>query len=184
MKAASKMMESAAQSVWKAEMSQGEELLDVCVSYDGTWHKRSHTSHFGVGVAIELNSGLVLDFSVQSNYFQVCTQGKKPGSAGYEEWLEGHCLDCQKNFQGSSNAMEVEAAAVIFGRSVERHGLQYTTVLCDGDSKAFLKVASLRLYDKEMNKEDRINHVAKRMYTRRRYEGERRTVVRSALSAP
>lgn len=163
-KAASKVMQSAAQSVRKAEKSGDDELLDVCISYDGTWHKRGHTSHFGVGVAVELNSGLVIDYSVQSNYCQVCAQGPKPGSQEYEEWFESHSPDCQKNFQGSAHAMEVEAASVIFGRSVERHNMQYTTVLCDGDSKAFSKVASLGLYDKEVKKEDCINHVAKRMY--------------------
>lgn len=59
--------------------------------------------------------------------------------------------------------MEVEAATVIFG-SVEKHGMQYTTMLCDGDSKVSSKVAGPKLYDKEIKKEDCVNHVAKRMY--------------------
>ncbi|KAG0429734.1 hypothetical protein HPB47_023339 [Ixodes persulcatus] len=45
--AAGKVMRSAAQSVRKAKIVAKDELLDVCVTFDGTWHKRGHTSHFG-----------------------------------------------------------------------------------------------------------------------------------------
>ncbi|KAG0443483.1 hypothetical protein HPB47_014864 [Ixodes persulcatus] len=45
--AAGKVMRSAAQSVRKAKIVAKDELLDVCVPFDGTWHKRGHTSHFG-----------------------------------------------------------------------------------------------------------------------------------------
>ncbi|KAG0423818.1 hypothetical protein HPB47_000428 [Ixodes persulcatus] len=90
--------------------------------------------------------------------------GLKPGTDGYTNWMEDHRPNCQKNFNGSAGAMEVEAATVIFGRSVEKHGMHYTTMLCDGTSKAFSKVAGLELYDKEIKKEDCVNHVANRMY--------------------
>lgn len=60
--------------------------------------------------------------------------------------------------------MEVRAADIIFARSVELHNLQYTTILCDGDSKAFKHIAAQQLYDKEVSKEDCVNHVAKRVY--------------------
>ncbi|KAG0421635.1 hypothetical protein HPB47_002485 [Ixodes persulcatus] len=46
--AAGKVMRSAAQSVRKAKIVAKDELLDVCVTFDGTWHKRGHTSHFAV----------------------------------------------------------------------------------------------------------------------------------------
>lgn len=63
--------------VW--QISGEDQLLDVRVSNDGMSHKCGHTSHFGVGVAIKLNSGLVTDSSPQSNYYQLCTSGPKPG---------------------------------------------------------------------------------------------------------
>lgn len=44
--------------------------------------------------------------------------------------------------------------------------MQYTTVLSDRDSKAFLHVSSLNLYNKEIVKEDCVNHVAKRVFAR------------------
>ncbi|GFR79809.1 hypothetical protein ElyMa_004030700 [Elysia marginata] len=40
----------------------------AAISYDGTWHKHGHSSHFGVGVAIDCKSGFVLDTQVLSNY--------------------------------------------------------------------------------------------------------------------
>lgn len=60
--------------------------------------------------------------------------------------------------------MTVQAAEVIFSQSVGPHNLQYTTILCDGDSKAYNHVSALELYDKEVAKEDCVNHVAKRVY--------------------
>ncbi|CAN7978688.1 unnamed protein product, partial [Ixodes persulcatus] len=166
--AATQVMEEAARAVRKAQAMEGtsaeSDLLGVCISYDGTWHKRGHTSQFGVGVAIELETGLVIDFAVQSKYCHGCQLGPKEGTEGFEEWADTHRKTCQKNYEGSSNAMEVQAAATIFSRSVERHKIQYVTVLCDSDSKAFTHVAGLELYDKEIHKEDCVNHVAKRMY--------------------
>eukprot|EP00794_Sanderia_malayensis_P018474 gene18474-biopygen15564 len=86
-------------------------ILDIAVSYDGTWQRRGHVSHNG--------------------------------------------------------AMEVEAAKNLWERSVEQHKLRYTTMLCDGDSKAFGAVNELKVYgdDVEIEKEDCINHVSKRMGT-------------------
>ncbi|CAN7976266.1 unnamed protein product, partial [Ixodes persulcatus] len=177
MLAATQVMEEAARAVRKAQAMEGmsaeSDLLGVCISYDGTWHKRGHTSQFGVGVAIELETGLVIDFAVQSMYCHGCQLGPKEGTEGFEEWADTHRKTCQKNYEGSSNAMEVQAAATIFSRSVERHKMQYVTVpvinhitavLCDGDSKAFTHIAGLELYDKEIHKEDCVNNVAKRMY--------------------
>ncbi|CAN7939283.1 unnamed protein product [Ixodes hexagonus] len=186
MQAASDAMRDAAQAVRDVrptgDPSAGSDCLDVCISYDGTWHKRGHTSHFrGFGAAIELATGLVLDFSVQSKYCHGCELDPKEDDEHFEEWAETHEATCQKNYQGSSNAMEVQAAATIFSRSIELHNVhasarapviafhfnltvRYVTVLCDGDSKAFTHVSGLDLYDKNIHKEDCVNHVAKRMY--------------------
>ncbi|KAG0445026.1 hypothetical protein HPB47_002799 [Ixodes persulcatus] len=49
----------------------------------------------------------------------------------------------QKSFTGSSKVMEAGAADVTFSSSKELHKLQYTTVLSDGDSKAFLPISKL-----------------------------------------
>ncbi|CAN8023554.1 unnamed protein product [Ixodes persulcatus] len=69
------------------------------------------------------------------------------------------------SFGGSSNAMEFAAAGVIFSRSLELRKLQYVTMLSDGDSKAYTHVAGLGVYDKDIQKEGCVNHMAKRMYS-------------------
>ena len=59
--------------------------------------------------------------------------------------------------------MEVEAAKRIWQRSADT-GLRYTTMLSDGDSKAFDAIVSMRPYgDVDIKKEECINHVAKRL---------------------
>lgn len=49
-----------------------ESIIDVSVSYDGTWHKRGHTSNYGIGVVIELQTGLVIDYAVLSKFCRKC----------------------------------------------------------------------------------------------------------------
>ena len=43
-------------------------MLDIAVSYDGSWHLRGHSSHNGLGVEIDLLTGLPIDFQVLSNF--------------------------------------------------------------------------------------------------------------------
>lgn len=56
-----------------------EALQDVSISYDRTWNKRGHTSHFGIGIAIELETGLILDYAAVSNYCHGCSIGPQRG---------------------------------------------------------------------------------------------------------
>ena len=61
--------------------------------------------------------------------------------------------------------MEVEAARVLWRRSVQRHKLRYTTLLSDGDAKTFAELTKIKPYgeDIEIDKEECINHVSKRL---------------------
>lgn len=49
-----------------------ETLMDIAVSYDGSWLTRGHTSLIGVGCVIDILTGLVLDVHVMSSYCQAC----------------------------------------------------------------------------------------------------------------
>lgn len=143
--------------------------LDLSVSYDGTWQKRGHTSNFGVGVVIELYTGLVIDFCVMSKYCHECAITKKElgeHSPEFSIWYSGHASDCSINYRGSSGAMEVTAAEILWGRSQE-YGFRYLTLLSDGDSKTFSHLQSLNIYGLgvELSKEECVNHVSKRLGT-------------------
>jgi hypothetical protein len=146
-------------------------IIDISVSYDGTWLTRGHTSHIGVGCVVDLLTGLCIDAHVMSTYCHICeTRGKSVHSNTpllYSSWYEKHLPECDKNFNGSSGMMEVEAAKVLWNRSVDSYKLRYTTILSDGDSKTFNELNSTRPYGKEVeiDKEECTNHVSKRLGT-------------------
>ncbi|KAH7976933.1 hypothetical protein HPB52_021746 [Rhipicephalus sanguineus] len=107
---------------------------------------------------------VVLDYVALSNFCAGCERGPKVDDASYEEWKANH--ECQKNTDKKAGEMEVEAGVVLFKRSLVKHSLQYTTVLSDGDSRTFLALKEAKVYGFiEVEKEDCINHVHKRMGT-------------------
>ncbi|GFU35448.1 uncharacterized protein TNCV_3641341 [Trichonephila clavipes] len=101
--------------------SNSMEIIHVSVSYDGTWQKRGHTSNLGLGIIIDVLSGLVLDFEVLSKYCQNCVvAGRDMGvdSAEFYIWQKGHADECDKNFDGTSGAMEMHAALIMWRLSI------------------------------------------------------------------
>lgn len=137
---------------------------DVVVAYDGTWHKRGHTSHIGVGAVIEYHTGLILDAVVLSNQCLGCQTGPKPEDEEYDSWLVNHV--CQKNTDAKSGRMEVEAALILFSRSVSKHNLRYTTLVSDGDCATYSALVEENVYGLvPVVKEECLNHVQKRMWS-------------------
>ncbi|GFT23198.1 transposable element Tcb2 transposase [Trichonephila clavipes] len=43
-------------------------VLDITVSFDGSWQKRSYKSLYGIEVVIDLLRGLVIDYEILSKY--------------------------------------------------------------------------------------------------------------------
>ena len=147
-----------------------DQPVPITVSFDGTWHKRGHMSMHGVAAVIEVVIGLVVDYVVLSTYCHRCSLKRHEhcdDPAAFDAWYQEHMEDCCINFHGSSNAMEVEAAKQMWSRSVNRHGLMYTGMLGDGDSKAHKAVVDLEPYgpDVIIEKEECLNHAHKRMGT-------------------
>ena len=54
-------------------LSADESVLDIVVSYDGTYHKGGYTSLYGVGVTIDIESCLVVDYEVLSKFCYMCS---------------------------------------------------------------------------------------------------------------
>ncbi|KAG8179531.1 hypothetical protein JTE90_025758 [Oedothorax gibbosus] len=44
--------------------TSSEDIINISVSYDGTWQKRGHTSLYGIGIVIEVLTGLVVDYEI------------------------------------------------------------------------------------------------------------------------
>lgn len=68
---AEKIKADAVRVVKKMYGSGDADTLDLTVSFDGSWHKRGHTSKHGLGVIIETTTGLAVDFHVMSTHCQV-----------------------------------------------------------------------------------------------------------------
>lgn len=59
--------------------------------------------------------------------------------------------------------MEVEAASILFERSLSVNGLRYTTVVCDGDSQSYHATQQAKVYGFiPVEEEDCVNHMQKR----------------------
>ena len=84
----------------------------------------------------------------------------------YKLWKASH--KCSLNYTGSSPNMEKYGAQNIFGRSVDKLGLYYTSFYGDGDSKAFPSVEKIYGPAKEMRKCECVGHYQKRVGTRLR----------------
>ncbi len=138
-------------------------VLDIAVSYDGTWQKRGHSSHNGIGCVIDLITGLPIDYEVLSNFCLKCKIASEDHNTT-NEWRAAHAEKCTKNFHGSANSMEAEAAKRLWQRSIPKHKLRYTTVLSDGDSKSYDALVEGKVYGEvKIEKEECVNHVSKRM---------------------
>ena len=65
-----------------------EGILEIGVSYDGSWHKRGHSSHTGIGVVIDLLTGLPIDYEILSNFCQQCQLAQSSEDEIFDDWLE------------------------------------------------------------------------------------------------
>ena len=119
----------------------------ICVSYDGTWMKRGFTSQYGVGVAIDTLTGLVIDYEVMSLYYHGCIDNKTwTGARERLAWEKAHAPDCCIKYAGSFKSMETEAAKRIWSRSVNKYKLRYTEMLSNGDSTTFKALQEMKPY--------------------------------------
>lgn len=150
----------------------GQPILDLVVSFDGSWPKRGHSSLFGFAAVIDLLTGLVVDFIILCKHCRVCAVHSTEmdvTSDEYKNWLEQHVSsgECEKNYSGSSNAMEMVAAETMWKRSVKKNGFRYTSVLSDGDAKTHSHLQKEEPYGPniKINKEECVNHVEKRLGT-------------------
>ena len=72
-------------------MNQGRTpVINISVSFDGTWQKRGFTSLYGVGICIDVLTGLVVDYHVMSKYCHACQLKQAAGltAADLEEWRQ------------------------------------------------------------------------------------------------
>ena len=125
------------------ENIKGDDDIAQCtVSGDGTWLKRGMSSKIGVASVISASTGQILDRIVLCNYCKLCQAREQDDktSLDYLNFMADHLEDCPINHEGSAASMEVEGMSTLFSRSEEKHGLQYTTYIGDGDSKTYRRL--------------------------------------------
>lgn len=143
-------MKAATENFARARELTAEEAgsSKVAVVFDGTWQKRGHKSHDGVGTAISLATGLCLDFEVLSNYCISCSRHKALEDGEKVVWQTFHTPVCEKYTTCSAQTMETEAALRIWKKTgLYTVPLQFTIFLSDGDSKAYTAVSELNVYE-------------------------------------
>lgn len=146
-------------------------VLDVDVGFDGTWHTRGHRSLLGAGAVIDQNTGLVLDYETLSKVCAACTsqetkyKNNKVTKEAYEKWKADHAPFCDMNFEGAAGGMEAAEALACWKRSLQ-HNMRYINFVGDGDSSAYNAVKESGVYgEKQIEKWECVNHVAKRLGT-------------------
>ena len=145
-------------------------VIDLVVSLDRSWMTRGHKSAYGIGCVIDTVTGLCVDLAVFSSYSQHCSYARRRfggrDTEEFKDWFETHRNECNRNFDGTSGAMEAAAAEMLWERYVDRHRFRYTTIVSDGNAKTYKHLCDRRVYgDVVLKKEECINHVAKRLCT-------------------
>ena len=116
-----------------------DDIIEIAVSFDGTWSKRGFTANFGVGFVISADSGQVLDYGFASKICVQCSRKKQKISEQSDEfrtWYASHSAYCTENHAACSGAMEKEIARRIWSNSLS-YNLRYKFMICDSDSKAY-----------------------------------------------
>ncbi|CAG2246741.1 unnamed protein product [Mytilus edulis] len=138
------------------------------LSVDGSWAHVGYSSRFGFVSVISVDTGKVLDYVTLSNECKACKKWEREGKThtrDFLQWFVEHEKDCTLNHDGSAKTMEAQGAVILFRRSEEKHSLQYTTYVGDGDSSAYGNVVDSRPYGPNIiiAKEDCVGHIQGRM---------------------
>ncbi|KAK4305330.1 hypothetical protein Pmani_022772 [Petrolisthes manimaculis] len=87
----------------------------------------------GVGFVVEVDTGLIIDREVISNFCQVCSSREKRQLPATPEWMARHASSCNRNYTGTSASMGTEAARHLWSWSTQlglRRGEADKTKFC------------------------------------------------------
>ena len=134
--------------------------------------KHGHTSQFVIISVISYETGDVLD---------LCKLHKsRLTTEEYEEWLLEHkySKQCKKNYEGSSGSLERASIHIFFKCSIQKLKLIHISLLGDGDTKSIEELNLNKHFGPHITvtKEECVGHIAKRLYTRLKYLGQKGAV--------
>ena len=91
-------------------------MVEIAVSYDGTWSKRGYTANYRVGFVISVDTGEVVDYDFELKLCMECAITKQQlgeDSCEFSMWFSGHKDQCTQTHTGSSGSMECSIAKKI-----------------------------------------------------------------------
>ncbi|KAK7867656.1 hypothetical protein R5R35_001308 [Gryllus longicercus] len=150
-------------AIEKGDVTDGTPFITVIV--DGGWSHRSHghryTTNSGVSCVIGMRTQTILDLGIRNKSCSICE---------YREAQQLHPKHdkCYKNWDGASASMEKDMLVECFKHSKQLHGLEYHSVVGDGDSSVFYYLKTSVTYGRSIQKVECANHVVKN-YTKRLY---------------
>ena len=107
-----------------AILSAVPNCINIAVSFDSSWKTRGFYSNLGFGSAISATRKKVLNYALLNRICEKCNRWnekrKQENPEAYQRWYESHKSKCLKNFSGSSQAMEPEAAKITWNRSIDK----------------------------------------------------------------
>ncbi|XP_064119169.1 uncharacterized protein LOC135224248 [Macrobrachium nipponense] len=133
-------------------------ILNIDVSYDGTWMKRGHVSN------------VVMNKVCKACAAKTTELKEMKITEDFNVWRTLHDEDCNINYEGTSEGMETEGAIRMFSR-LQDLGFHYATFVGDGDSSAYNSVLAMNggngpYENLKVAKIECINHIKKRMTNR------------------
>lgn len=141
-----------------SKSGDGEEMVDVAVSYDMSWRKRGKAYDFssGMGSAIGVTTGKVISYATRNLECRICKHAEESQSSP-------RAHDCRHNYQGSSKSMESSVAVQLFNEA-PANGMRFSTYVGDEDSttESRLKV----LVDYDIEKWTDLNHAKRTLGSR------------------
>ena len=88
-----------------------EGVLDMDVTFDGSWHTRGFKSNYCFGCVIDAHSSLVLDYRVLSKKCTMCDikasalAKKQLTEDEFDSWKADHAPLCDCNYTGTSGGI-------------------------------------------------------------------------------
>lgn len=115
----------------------------ISVVADGSWAKRSYKTGYsslsGAACIVGYRTKKVLFLGIRNTYCCICSRAKNKNLP-----LPEH--KCFKNWANSATSMEEDIILEGFQRSVEMHGVKYSTLIGDGDSGIIKKLLTAMPY--------------------------------------
>jgi len=140
---------------------EGVEYPAIRVVLDGGWSKRTYghgyNANCGAAVIIGARTGKVLHLGTRIKTCLQCSINQRSGNAKAHE--------CEKNWTGSSTAMESSIILEGFQSSRYKHGLVYSSFVGDGDSSVHSTIQYV-YPGLEVKKIECLNHVVRNFKTK------------------